>query len=141
MLKKSFVVFFGVVLLFSVIQNTYAESEIKSPIFIQIKLYNSDGQLVGYNEGYPQIFHLNEAINWLESRSQKNTIVIDEKSFEILQFKDRMSWSESQSHGQYYLRLPINGNLQYAVFFHQDSFHVKDGDYAEIFWTVFRPLN
>ena len=143
MLKKSFVVFFVVVLLFPVMQNASGmhKSEIENPIFIQIKLYNSDGQFIGYNEGYPQILYLDEIINFLEPQSLKSTITIDGKNFEILLFQQRLSWSKDESYGQYILMLPINGNLEVASFLSQESFLVKEGDYADFLWTVFKPLN
>ena len=123
------------------IKKAWAE-KIETPrVFIQIKLYDANGQFIGYNEGIPQIFYLDKVIEWVEPRSQKSTIKINGEIFEILQFVDHMVWSEDQSHGQYYLQLPVNGQLKTILFFHQDSFHVKEGDRAYIFWTVFRPMN
>ena len=130
--------------------NTLIEPEIKKAwadkletpqLFMQIKLYDANGQFIGYNEGIPQIFYLDMAIEWVEPRSQKSTIIINGESFEILQFEDHMAWYGDQSHGQYWLKLPVNGQLKTILFFHHDSFHVKEGDYANIYWTVFKPMN
>lgn len=44
-------------------------------VFIQILLRNSDGQLVGYIEGYPQIFYFDQVIDWVEPRAHKSTII------------------------------------------------------------------
>ena len=122
---------------------SWEKVEIPPAIFIQTKLYNSDGQFIGYNEGIPQISSLNKAIEWIEQteRAQKSTVIIDGKSFERLQFEDYMHWSEDQSHAQYYLELPVNGQLKDIVSFRQDSFLVENGDYAEFFWTVLKPLS
>ena len=125
------------------IKKAWAE-KIETPrVFIQIKLYDANGQFIGYNEGIPQISSLNKAIEWIEQteRAEKSTVIIDGKSFELLQFEDYMSWSEDQSHAQYYLELPVNGELKDIVSFRQDSFHVENGDYAEFFWTVLKPLS
>ena len=123
------------------IRKAWAEKvESIPPVFIQIKLYNSNDQFIGYNEGIPQIFYFDKAIEWLEPRSQKSIVTIEGKSFEILQFSEKKVWPEDESHGAYFLYLPINGNLQNIVYFHQDSFHVTKSDYAQIFWTAFKPL-
>ena len=107
-------------------------------IFIQILLRDSGGHLVGYIEGYPQIFYLDQVINWVEPQAHKSTIIKEGERHEIMQFEDKLSWSEAQTMGAYFLRLSIDDTMRTALYFHHDSFHVQPGDTAQIFWTVIR---
>jgi len=123
------------------IKKAWADKLETPQIFLQIKLYDASGQFIGYNEGTPHIFYLDKAIEWLEPRSQKSTIIKNGQSFEILQWEDHLKWYEDQAMGGYFLQLPVNGQMETLVFFHHDSFHVKEGDFTNVYWTVFKPMN
>ena len=140
-MKIMIIVLFSVILSVNVlIGNSYGQTteaqktKGSTEVFIQIQLRNSDGTLVGYVEGNPQIFYLDQVINWVEPRSHKSTIVKDGEIFELMQFEDKLSWSEAQSMGAYFLILPEGT----ALYFHHDSFLVLPGDTAQVFWTVIR---
>lgn len=115
-------------------QKTQSNTE----IFIQILLRDSDGHLVGYIEGYPQIFYLDQVINWVEPQAHKSTIIKDGERREMMQYEDKLSWSEAQTMGAYYLNVSIGGTMTTGLYFHHDSFHVQPGDTAQVFWTVIR---
>jgi len=108
-------------------------------VFIQILLRDSEGHLIGYSEGYPQIFYLDEVISWVEPRAQKSTIIKEGESREILQFEDGLSWSYAQTMGAYFLKLPAGGTADAtALYYYHDSFHVQPGDRGQVFWTIIR---
>ena len=108
-------------------------------ILVQIVLRNSDGQLVGYVEGEPQIFYAESLIDWLEPRSKKSTIIKNGESFDLLQFRDRVSYPDIQKvQGGYFIRVTLSGNPIYALYFSLDSFPISLGDKSTIFVTVIR---
>jgi len=109
-------------------------------VFIQMRLYNSAGQLVVYTEGKPQqIFNLDKVIEWLEPISQKSTITRGGERFELLQFKGMSSFSKDESKGGYYLNQPVDGRWVQVLYFYHDSYRVLPGDTLEIFWTAIKP--
>ena len=117
------------------------EAATKSVIFIQMLVHDSNGQLVGYSEGQPQIFYRNDLIKWVESHSQKTIIKQGEKSFELMQYQDKVLVNKIQTSGAYFFRQPIDGDMKTFLYFHFDSFHLFPGDTATILWTVTRSVN
>ncbi len=113
----------------------------KPVVFIQMLVHDSNGQLVGYSEGQPQIFYRNDLIKWVESHSQKTIIKQGEKSFELMQFQDKVSVNKIQTSGAYFFRQPIDGDMKTFLYFHFDSFHLFPGDTTTILWTVTRSVN
>lgn len=109
-------------------------------IFIQMRLYNSAGQLIAYIEGKPQqIFNLDKVIDWLEPISQKSTITRGGERFELLQFNGMSSFSKDESMGGYFLNQPVDGRMVQVLHFYHDSYRVLPGDILEVFWTAIRP--
>ena len=113
----------------------------KSVVFIQMLVHDSNGQLVGYSEGRPQIFYLDDLIKWVEPRSHKTIIKQGEKSFELMQYQDKVSVNKIQTSGAYFFRQPIDGDMKTFLYFHHDSFHLLPGDTATLLWTVTRSVN
>ncbi len=135
------VVFAGLLIGCSYAQTNEEKNNDDVEIFMQIVLRNSDGILVGYIEGTPQIFHIDQIIDWVEPKANKSTIIKDGKKFEMLQFGNKFSWSETPTMGAYFLKIPINGKTVNGMYFHFDSFHISSDDTVQVFWTVFRPAD
>ena len=117
------------------------EAATKSVVFIQMLVHDSNGQLVGYTEGQPQILYRNNLIKWVELKSQKTIIKQGEKSFELMQYQDKVSVNKIQTSGAYFFRQPIDGDMKTFVYFHFDSFHLFPGDTTTILWTITRLVN
>ena len=113
----------------------------KSVVFIQMLVHDSNGQLVGYTEGEPQIFYRDDLIKWVESQSHKTIIKQGEKSFELMQYQDQVSVNKIQTSGAYFFRQPIDGDMKTFLYFHHDSFHLFPGDTATLLWTITRSVN
>lgn len=141
-MNPSYVLSVGIVILLFSAQNCFAQTVMvgKNPpqIFMQIQLRDADGHLVGYIEGYPQIFYLDRVIDWVEPLAHKSTILKDGERHEVMQYAGSLDWFEAQTMGGYFLKLPINGKTTTALYFHHDSFHILPGDTAHVFWTVIR---
>jgi len=118
-----------------------AEAATKSVVFIQMLVHDSNGQLVGYSEGQPQIFYRNDLIKWVESHSQKTIIKQGEKSFVLMQYQEKIFLDKAQTSGAYFFKQPIDGEIKTFLYFHHDSFHLLPGDTATILWTVTRSVN
>ncbi len=110
-------------------------------VFMQMYAHDSNGQMIGYTEGQPQIFYLDDLIKWVEPRSHKTIIKQGEKSFELMQYQDKVSVNKIQTSGAYFFMQPIDGDMKTLVYFHFDSFHLFPGDTTTILWTVTRSVN
>jgi len=117
------------------------EAATKSVFFMQMLVHDSNGQLVGYTEGYPQILYRNNLIKWVELKSQKTIIKQGEKSFELMQYQDKVLVNKIQTSGAYFFKQPIDGNMKTFLWFHHSSFHLLPGDTATLLWTVTRSVN
>ncbi|MGI0021719.1 MAG: hypothetical protein ACRD9Q_02550 [Nitrososphaeraceae archaeon] len=117
---------------------TEAQKIQSTTVFMQIKFYNSAGQLVGYTEGEPQIFNLDKVLSWLEPISHKSTIIKEGKSLELTQLNDSIGWSDAETMGAYFLNQPVNGKMANVLYFSHDSIYASAGDRAEVFWTVIK---
>ncbi len=117
------------------------EAATKSVVFMQMYVHDSNGQMIGYTEGQPQIFYLDDLIKWVEPRSHKTIIKQGEKSFELMQYQDKALVNKIQTSGAYFFRQPIDGNMKTFLYFHFDSFHLLPGDTATLLWTVTRSVN
>jgi len=117
------------------------EAATKPVIFIQMLVHDSNGQLVGYTEGQPQIFYVDDLIKWVEPRSHKTIIKQGEKSFELMQYQDKVLVNKIRTTGAYFFRQPIDGDMKTFLYFHHDSFHLFPGDTATLLWTVTRSVN
>jgi hypothetical protein len=139
-MNPSYVIAASIVILLFSAQNCFAQTMDKKPpqIFMQIQIRDADGRFVGYVEGYPQIFYLDKAIDWVEPLAHKSTIMIDGERHEMLQHAGTLDWSESVTMGGYFLKLPVNGRTTTVLYFHHDSFHISPGDVAHVFWTVIK---
>lgn len=107
-------------------------------IFVQIELYDSAGRFVGYTEGHPQIFDLDKTLKIITSISHKNTTIREGKIFEILTFKDSISWHKLDVMGAYFLNVSENGKVFAPLYFAIDSCPILPGDTAKILVTVIR---
>ena len=118
---------------------TFTQNLQKNPeIFIQIEVRDSNGQLVGYTEGNPQIFYLKTALKWVEPLATKKIIMKDGERTELLQYEYQISIFEAQSSAAYYLKLPVNGKTVQVLHFYHDSYHLLPGDTVTIHWTILR---
>lgn len=137
-----FVIFTGLLTGCSYAQTNEEKNNDNVEIFIQIVLHNSDGVLIGYVEDTPQqIFHINQVIDWVEPKANKSIIIKDGKKLEMLQFKNKFSWSETKTFGGYYLKIPINGKMVNGMYFSFDSFYILPGDTVQVVWTIFRSVD
>ena len=117
------------------------EAATKSIVFIQMLVHDSNGQLVGYTEGQPQIFYLDNLIKWIEPQSQKTIIKQGEKTFELIQYQHKILLDKTQTSGAYFIRQPIDGVMKTFLYFHHDSFYLLPGDTATLLWTITRSVN
>ncbi len=117
------------------------EAATKSVVFIQMLVHDSNGQLVGYTEGQPQIFYRDDLIKWAEPRFHKTIIKQGEKSLELMQHQEKIFLDKAQTSGAYFFKQPIDGEIKTLLYFHHDSFHLLPGDTATILWTVTRLVN
>jgi len=132
-----FVMFLSIIF----VGNSYGqtkETATKSVFFIQMLVHDSNGQLVGYTEGQPQIFYRDHLIKWVEPKSHKTIIKQGEKTFELMLYQDKVLVKKIQNSGAYFFRQPIDGDMKTFLYFHHDSFHLFPGDTATILWTVTR---
>jgi hypothetical protein len=137
-----FVLFAGLLTEYSYAETNKEKNNDNVKIFIQIVLRNSDGTLVGYIEGIPQeIYNIDQVIDWMEPQANKSIIIKDGKKFEMLQFKDKFSYSKTKTIGGYRLDIPINDKTVHGLYFFYDSIYVSPDDTAQIFWTAIIPLN
>lgn len=138
-MNPSYVAVLSIVMLLFSAQFAQTAMGKKSPqIFMQIKLYDEDGNFVGYIEGYPQIFYLDQVIDWVEPLADKSTILKDGERYEVMHYVGSLTQFESQIMGAYFLKLPINGKTTTVLYFHHDSFPILPSDTAQVFWTVIR---
>ena len=108
-------------------------------VFVQIIFRDSDGTLVGYVEGRPDILVTSPLIDFLEPRSEKSTIIKNGRSFEIMKYTDRLSWPDIQQvQGGYFLRLNVSGNTFYGMYFSHELFPISLGDTGRVVVTVVR---
>ena len=117
------------------------EAATKSVFFMQMLVHDSNGQLVGYTEGQPQIFYLDYLIKQIEPLTHKTIIKQGEKSFELMQYQEKIFLDKTQTSGAYFFKQPIDGDMKTFLYFHHDSFHLLPGDTATILWTVTRSVN
>jgi len=118
---------------------TFTQNVQKNPeIFIQIEVRDSNGQLVGYTEGNPQIFYLDTALEWIEPLATKKIIIKDGERAELLQYEYQIDIFKDRTSAAYYLKLPVNGQTVTVLYFYHDSYHLLPGDTVTIHWTVFR---
>lgn len=136
----AFFILFGLVAI-SYAQFAVAQNERLPEIFIQIQVHDSNGYLVGYTEGQPQIFYLENIIEWLEPKANKTIIKQGEKNFVLMRYEYKIFSDTTQASGAYFLKLPIDGNMKTALYFHHDSFHLSPGDTITILWTLISPVN
>ena len=109
-------------------------------IFIQVQVHNSNGQLVAYAEGQPDVFNLDSVIGWVEPKSVKTFIVRGGQNLELMQFTHHLSYSSLDMLSAYFVNAPLNGEQVTVMFFNNDSIPVTAGDQVDVFWTVIRPL-
>ncbi len=102
----AFFILFGLVAI-SYAQFAVAQNERLPEIFIQIQVRDSNGYLVGYTEGQPQIFYLENIIEWLEPKANKTIIKQGEKNFVLMQYEYKIFSDTTQASGAYFLQLPI----------------------------------
>jgi hypothetical protein len=138
----SFVLFASLLTEYSYAESSKEKNNDNVELFMQIVLRNSDGTLVGYIEDTPQqIFHIDQVVDWVESRANKSIIIKNGEKFEMLQFVDIISYSETKTFGGYFLKVPVNGKTVNGMYFSFDSFYILPGDTAQIFWTIFRSID
>ncbi len=137
----AFFILFGIVAISYVQFSVAQQNEGLAEIFIQIQVRDSNGYLVGYTEGQPQIFYLEKIIEWLEPQANKTIIKQGEKNFELMQYEYKIISDTTKASGAYFLQLPIDGNMKTVLYFHHDSFHLSPGDTVKILWTLIRPVN
>ena len=113
-------------------------SESSVYVFLQVEIRNSHGDLIGYIEGKPAIFNVDELIKWLEPQSQKRTIIKGGESYELMQYIHILSYSKFDSMSAYFLSEKIDGTTVYLMFFDHDSILMSPGDKAQVFWTLIR---
>ncbi len=79
-MKALIVIIFLMLLIPVLFDNSYAKYY-KDPngtiVFMQSIIRNSEGQLVGYMEGYPQVFYLDVLIDWFEASAEKSIVTIN----------------------------------------------------------------
>ena len=120
-------------------QVTFTQNLQKNPeIFIQIEVRDSNGQLVGYTEGNPQIFYLKTVLEWVEPLATKKIIIIDGKKTELLQYEYQIDIFKARSSAAYYLKLPVNGETVAVLYFYHESYPLLPDDTVTIHWTVLR---
>lgn len=108
-------------------------------LFLQIQIRDSDGLLVAYIEGKPRIFDLDRFEQWLESQSVKNIIVKNGKTYEVLRTSYESSFSETNTKGGYFVKLPVDGGyVDYVMHMDHGSYHVKPGDTIKAYLTLIR---
>jgi hypothetical protein len=108
-------------------------------LFLQIQIRDSSGVLIAYIEGKPRIFDLDRFEQWLESQSVKYTFVKNGKIYEVLRTSYESSFSETNTKGGYFVKLPINGGqIDYVMHMDHGSYHVKPGDTITAYLTLIR---
>jgi hypothetical protein len=137
---KKFLVVWVLILLAFVNYPSFAlwEQPKEIQLFLQIQVRDSDGRLVTYIEGKPRIFNLDVLTVWLESQSQKTTITKDGKTYEVLRSNFQQSFTETNTMGGYFVRLPVNGVIDYVMYMDHGSYHVKKGDTSTAYFTLIR---
>ena len=108
-------------------------------LFLQIEIRNSHGDLIGYIEGKPGVFNLDELMKWLEPQAQKRTIIKGVQHYELTQYTHIVTYSRFDSMSAYFLNEEINGAPVTIMFLDHDSVLMSPGDKAVVFWTVIRP--
>ena len=109
-------------------------------LFMQIQIRDSDGRLVTYIEGKPQIYDLGKFTQWLDAQSQKNIISKNGKIYEVLRTSYESGFSEANTMGGYFVKAPINGRLEYVMYMDHGSYHVQPGDTIKAYLTLVRQL-
>ena len=109
-------------------------------LILQIQVRDSDGTLVSYIEGKPRIYDLDKLVQWLEPQSQKSLITKNDKNYEILRSSYESGSSEINTKGGYFVKLPINGVVDYVMHMDHGSYHVRPGDTVKAYFTLIRPV-
>lgn len=109
-------------------------------LIIQIQVRDSDGTLVSYIEGKPRIYDLDKLVQWLETQSQKSMITKNGKNYEVLRSSYESGSSETNTKGGYFVKLPVNGIVDYVMHLDHGSYHVRPGDTIKAYFTLIRPV-
>lgn len=108
-------------------------------LFLQIQVRDSSGALIAYIEGKPRIFDLDRFEQWLESQSLKHTLIKNGKTYEVLRTSYESVFSETNTKGGYFVKLPINGGqIDYVMHMDHGSYHVRPGDTITAYLTLVR---
>jgi hypothetical protein len=109
-------------------------------LLLQIQVRDSDGNLVTYIEGKPKIFDLDRFVQWLESKSQKNIMVKNDKKYEVRHISFESTFSQMNTMGGYFVKLPINGRIDNAIHMDHGSYHTRPGDTLTANLTFIRQI-
>lgn len=114
-------------------------SESSVYVFLQMEIRNSHGDLIGYVEGKPGIFNLDQLIEWLEPLSRKSSVIRGGESYELMQYIHTLHYSKFDSLSAYFININISGTQVFVMFFDNDSITMSPGDRVDVFWTLIRP--
>jgi hypothetical protein len=113
----------------------------KSNIYLQIRIQNSDGQLVAYLEPtILYVFHPELLDKYLDTKPDKTIITIGGKKFEQIQFEEISKFSITNVISHYKMLSLISGKQETILGFINEGYPVVPGDTVTANWTVIRPI-
>ncbi len=128
----------------TIIESSYAQSpDQQKPtpkFFVQLQLYDSNGYLVGYIQGRPEVYDVNRTIAWVSPHATHEPIVYEGQKYDLLKFVDNINGGTGISPlGYYFVWDTING--QQTTIFREwhDSILTNTGDIAKVYWEILNP--
>ena len=104
-------------------------------VSLQLLVRNSDGQLVAYIEPSEMyIRNLAKTHEFLDGIKNKTTIIKDEKSYELIQFKKVETYKRSGQLATY----GINYKGDFVLLFRHDGYIIQPNDKLTIHWKILR---
>ncbi|HXV38433.1 MAG TPA: hypothetical protein VD699_02515 [Nitrosopumilaceae archaeon] len=104
-------------------------------VSLQLLVRNSEGQLVAYIEPSEMyIRNLAKTHEFLDGIKNKTTIIKDEKSYELIQFKKVETYKRSGQLATY----GINYKGDFVLLFRHDGYIIQPNDKLTIHWKILR---
>ena len=127
------------------IGNSYAQTLDNLAIFVQIKVENSNGDLVSYQECTKIIVtdaaRLNLLLNQNSPVFQKSMITNGQQKFEVIKANDTVIHQSATIVSQNMISETNGQRSIILAFANHDGYPVVEGDKATAYWTIIRPVS
>lgn len=125
--------------------NSYAQTASNLVIFMQAKIQDSQGDLVGYLESTKVTIvdadKLNKLIDANAGTFHKDIILINGQKFELIKASPTVLHNSSTIVSQNLISVSDGKQSHVLVFASHDGYPVVSGDRVTTYWTIIRPAS